>query len=71
MLFAGWIYLAFFLFPTEIHGRFLYYGVVLLALPALRNKMLLGAYVDALGDPLLQREDSAWNASRPACTRSL
>jgi hypothetical protein len=45
MLFAGWIYLAFFLFPTEIHGRFLYYGVVLLALPATRNKMLLGAYV--------------------------
>ena len=45
MLFTGWIYLAFFLFPTEIHGRFLYYGVVLLALPALRNKMLLGAYV--------------------------
>ncbi len=45
MLFAGWIYLAFFLFPTEIHGRFLYYAVVLLALPALRNNMLLGAYV--------------------------
>lgn len=45
MLFAGCIYLAFFLFPTEIHGRFLYYGVVLLALPATRNKMLLGAYV--------------------------
>jgi hypothetical protein len=22
MLFAGWIYLAFFLFPTEMHGRF-------------------------------------------------
>jgi Gpi18-like mannosyltransferase len=45
MLFTGWIYLAFFLFPTEIHGRFLYYGVVLLALPALRSNMLLGAYV--------------------------
>jgi hypothetical protein len=44
MLFAGWIYLAFFLFPTEMHGRFLYYGVVLLALPATRNKVLLGAY---------------------------
>ena len=44
MLFAGWIYLAFFLFPTEMHGRFLYYGIVLLALPATRNKMLLGAY---------------------------
>ena len=45
MLFAGCIYLTFFLLPTEMHGRFLYYGVALLALPATRNKMLLGAYV--------------------------
>jgi Gpi18-like mannosyltransferase len=45
MLFAGWTYLAFFLFPTEMHGRFLYYGAVLLAVPAARKKTLTGAYL--------------------------
>jgi len=45
MLFTGWVFLAFFLLPTQIHGRFLYYGVVLLALPATRKKLLLGAYL--------------------------
>jgi Gpi18-like mannosyltransferase len=45
MLFSGWAYLAFFLFPTEMHGRFLYYGVVLLAVPAVRTKTLTCAYL--------------------------
>ena len=45
MLFTGWVFLAFFILPTQIHGRFLYDGVVLLALPATRKKLLLGAYL--------------------------
>ena len=45
MLFSGGVFLAFFLFPTEMHGRFLYYAIVLLALPAARSKTLLCAYL--------------------------
>jgi Gpi18-like mannosyltransferase len=45
LLFGGLVFLGFFLFPTEMHGRFLYYPVVLLALPAARSNLLLGAYL--------------------------
>jgi Gpi18-like mannosyltransferase len=45
LLFAGVVFLAFFLFPTEMHGRFLYYPVVLLAFPAARSNLLLVAYL--------------------------
>jgi Gpi18-like mannosyltransferase len=45
MLFGGLVFLAFFLFPTEMHGRFLYYPLVLLAVTAARSKTLLGAYL--------------------------
>jgi len=45
LLFGGLAFLAFFLFPTEMHGRFLYYPIVLLAVPAARSNLLLGAYL--------------------------
>ena len=45
MFFGGVVFLAFFLFPTEMHGRFLFYPIVLLVLPAARSRILLGAYV--------------------------
>jgi len=45
MLFCGWLFLAFFLLPTQMHERYLYYGVVLLALPAMKNRLLLPAYL--------------------------
>jgi hypothetical protein len=45
MLFCGWLFLAFFLLPTQMHERYLYYGVVLLALPAMKSRLLLAAYL--------------------------
>jgi hypothetical protein len=45
MLFCGWLFLAFFLLPTQMHERYLYYAVVLLALPAMKSRLLLAAYL--------------------------
>ena len=45
MLFCGWLFLAFFLLSTQMHERYLYYGVVLLALPAMKSRLLLAAYL--------------------------
>jgi Gpi18-like mannosyltransferase len=45
MLFCGWLFLAFFLLPTQMHERYLYYGVVLLALPAMKSRLLVAAYL--------------------------
>jgi Gpi18-like mannosyltransferase len=45
MLFCGWLFLAFFLLSTQMHERYLYYSVVLLALPAMKSQLLLAAYL--------------------------
>jgi Gpi18-like mannosyltransferase len=48
MLFCGWLFLAFFLLTTQMHERYLYYAVVLLALPAMKSQLLLLGYLRAL-----------------------
>lgn len=45
LLVVAYSYLVFFVFPTEIHERYLYPAVALLAIPAILNKRILIAYI--------------------------
>ena len=45
LLVTAYSYLVFFIFPTEMHERYLYIGVALMAVPAILNKKILLIYV--------------------------
>lgn len=45
LLGISYVYLMFFLFSSQMHERYLYYSVALLAVPAVLNKKIFGLYI--------------------------